>query len=460
MIIGRPVIYHIVDTFSRMILGVYVGVVGPSWGGAQLVLRNLLQDKREYCLAYGIDLDKYSNPALGYTGEDLFPLVAGLPEKFRVDNGEFRGQKPEGLVVCLGENVENMKPYCGDLKGTVEQSFNLSQKRGEYTELFTVQQSFKVRDERLGLGTDPRRWACLTMKEFTGLYLQIVLELNASIRHTYPLSKDMVKRKIPAIPVKLWQYGIEYLGGTLRKPPLQKVKLALLPRKACRTTREGIRFYKDQMYSCDFALRNGWFEKGNYQDVTLAYNPDDMNEVYLVHSERGTVDYIPCQLTPRCKELYSDTGQMDIEYLNRYKEEESFNIEYEQNQKSLVGDNIRETLKKAKKRLPKGGNKPKSWQGTQENRALEKEREKAEHREKRKTERKQAKSENTRHVAVEEDLPETPAPSSKAQVLPVGKPKQPVEKNPTAQADSQIEREADSIEDLCASLIAESMGNE
>ncbi|KCU94924.1 Tn7-like transposition protein B, partial [Pseudomonas syringae pv. actinidiae ICMP 9617] len=35
-LIGRPVLYVVVDTFSRMIVGVHVGLEGPSWNGASV----------------------------------------------------------------------------------------------------------------------------------------------------------------------------------------------------------------------------------------------------------------------------------------------------------------------------------------------------------------------------------------------------------------------------------------
>ncbi len=52
-IIGRPVIYFIVDVFSRMIVGMYVGLEGPSWAGSMMALSNAMSDKVKYCAEYG-----------------------------------------------------------------------------------------------------------------------------------------------------------------------------------------------------------------------------------------------------------------------------------------------------------------------------------------------------------------------------------------------------------------------
>lgn len=56
-IIGRPVVYAIVDIYSRIITGIYVGLEGPSWQGAMMALDNMVADKVEFCKQYGIDIN-------------------------------------------------------------------------------------------------------------------------------------------------------------------------------------------------------------------------------------------------------------------------------------------------------------------------------------------------------------------------------------------------------------------
>ena len=35
-IIGRPVVYGVIDVFSRLVTGIYIGLEGPSWVGAMM----------------------------------------------------------------------------------------------------------------------------------------------------------------------------------------------------------------------------------------------------------------------------------------------------------------------------------------------------------------------------------------------------------------------------------------
>lgn len=53
-IIGRPVIYVVIDASTREVTGLYVGLEGPSWIGAMMALTNAFTDKVQYCKEYGI----------------------------------------------------------------------------------------------------------------------------------------------------------------------------------------------------------------------------------------------------------------------------------------------------------------------------------------------------------------------------------------------------------------------
>ncbi|HLM45970.1 MAG TPA: hypothetical protein VK458_19020, partial [Myxococcaceae bacterium] len=61
-VIGRPVIYLVVDHFSRMIVGFYVGLEGPSWVGAMMALENAFTDKVQFCARYGIEISEEDWP--------------------------------------------------------------------------------------------------------------------------------------------------------------------------------------------------------------------------------------------------------------------------------------------------------------------------------------------------------------------------------------------------------------
>lgn len=99
--VGRPVIYAIIDVFSRLVTGIYVGLEGPSWLGAMMELDNMICDKVEFCKKYGIDIK-----------EEQWPC-RHLPEIIIADRGEFEGYSVGNLINNLDIKVENTPPYRG-----------------------------------------------------------------------------------------------------------------------------------------------------------------------------------------------------------------------------------------------------------------------------------------------------------------------------------------------------------
>lgn len=61
-IIGRPVIYVVIDVFSRVITGIYIGLEGPSWLGAMMALSNTTMDKVKFCADYDIKIEPKNCP--------------------------------------------------------------------------------------------------------------------------------------------------------------------------------------------------------------------------------------------------------------------------------------------------------------------------------------------------------------------------------------------------------------
>lgn len=95
LIIGRPVVYGVVDVYSRLLVGIYVGLEGPSWVGAMMALDNTVTNKVEFCKMYDIEINQAQWPA------------QHLPEIIIADRGEFEGYSVENLINNLNVKVEN-----------------------------------------------------------------------------------------------------------------------------------------------------------------------------------------------------------------------------------------------------------------------------------------------------------------------------------------------------------------
>ena len=111
---GRPVLYLVVDVYSTMIVGMYLGFDGPNWQGVSQALANACLDKVEFAKRFGVLLDENDWPA------------KHVPIELAIDNGpEYRKTFIDALLNArIGiEDVAFMAIYRGDAKGVVERKF-------------------------------------------------------------------------------------------------------------------------------------------------------------------------------------------------------------------------------------------------------------------------------------------------------------------------------------------------
>lgn len=304
-IIGRPIIYVVIDVFSRMVTGLYVGLEGPSWLGAMMALANTTADKVKYCAQYGIEIEP-----------DEW-VSSHLPQKLTSDRGELEGVMPTNLISALSVDVETEPPYRADWKGVVEQQFRLLNLRSIRWIPGAVQARMKERGER-----DYRLDAKLTLSEFTKIMIHSVLyHNNGHYMNWYDRNEFLVKDDIEPIPRELWNWGIENRTGRLKKVNEDIVKLNLLNQGTATVTSSGILF-KGMSYSCEMALQEQWFPKARVKGswkVPVCYDPRTTNEIYL-WLERGR-KFETCLLLER-----------EERYLNRRFEEVEDLLEIEKHQ--------------------------------------------------------------------------------------------------------------------------------
>lgn len=264
-IVGRPTIYLVSDVFSRMIVGMYVGLENPSWVGAMSAIANTASDKVAYCEQYGIEISHENWPCIY------------LPSVILGDRAELLSLDSNRLVTELGLTVENSAPYRADWKGIIERRFKTIQMDFQpYVDGY-VHKDFKTRT-----GRDYRLDAKWDLQQFTRIMIMLVIKHNTTHRiRGYDFDQDMVQDDLPAIALDLWSWGIRHRSGLLKQRDESEVKLALMPQGKGLVTRRGILF-KNCYYSCDLAVKDGWFVRAKDKSwyVTLSYDPRDMTHVY------------------------------------------------------------------------------------------------------------------------------------------------------------------------------------
>lgn len=303
-IIGRPVIYGVIDVFSRMIVGVYVGLEGPSWLGAMMALANIVQDKTKYCSEYGFAI-----------AEEQWPCRY-MPSAFLGDRGELLQANFDSLLSTLRIRGENAPAYRGDLKGIVERFFRTVQDEFRPNVPGAVQRDFQERGAK-----DYRLNAKLDLHQFTKIILAIVVEHNnKKVLTRYVRDRQMIEDEVKPIPIELWNWGVKNRSGALRWVEETVVKLNLLPKDTALITARGILFQK-MHYSCETALKERWFEKarqkGNWK-IEVSYDPRLVNPIYIRNEDGRT--YEVCRLVER-DVRFDGMSLFEVDDLFRYEGE-------------------------------------------------------------------------------------------------------------------------------------------
>jgi hypothetical protein len=280
-IASRPVLYIVIDVFSRMIVGLYLGFEGPSWVGALMAIANAVSDKVAYCHQFGIDINDADWPC------------HHLPDILLGDRGEMLSSSVEALVKNFHVRVENAAPYRTGWEGIVERRFRLIPAAfKDYT------LGYIARDCRERGAPDHRLDGKLDIDELTVIIIECIRYYNNKhVIHNYERDRQMIADGVKPIPIELWEWGVARRTGLQRSFQPELVKLSLLPSDDAVVTPKGIRFY-GCYYTFPKAISEHWFKRARQKrnwKVRISYDPRSLDEIYLHGAGRG--EFFPCSLT-------------------------------------------------------------------------------------------------------------------------------------------------------------------
>lgn len=334
-IVGRPTMYFLMDSFTRIVMGMHITLESPSWSSATMCILNSMEDKVEFCAKYGIQISKEDWPC------------HHIPRALVGDRGEMESVSADLLVNQLNMRIENMPPYRGDLKGIIEQHFHLIDvdmaelpgKMGkDYGERCTE-------DYRLG--------ARLTLNEFIAIIIHLVLLYNNyHYMELYGKTMQMRQMSIKPIPREIWNFGMKYLAGTQRAISKATVRYALLPSGKASITSNGILF-RGLYYGCDLGFQEHWFDSARVEGreaISISYDPRDGSCIYFKPS--SDTEPVECYLLDSNK----ISGQFSTEELEQMQQAEHEEREVyrstEDYQSILTKEKIQEIVDKAESAFP------------------------------------------------------------------------------------------------------------
>lgn len=330
-IIGRPVVYVVIDVFTRLIVGVNIGIEGPSWVGAMMALDNVVQDKVEFCEKYGINIKVEQWPN------------SYLPETILADRGEFEGYNVENLINNLNIRIENAPPYRADLKGIVERHFKTMNGKIKHMTPGAIQKQFRERGDR-----DYRLDAILDINEFASIIIYEIIHHNNSLIKGYPREQGLISDEILSIPVELWKWGLKNRRCAFKIKDRDVIRLNLMCKGEAAIRREGIKLNSKLYYSCQEALQNYWFVNRVGEKIKIVYDPRDTNYIYIP-TKNGN-EFIKCSLLERCF-AYKNVPLEEVIFQNELESELIENNKDNQNRVDVdYVANSEQVIERAKKK--------------------------------------------------------------------------------------------------------------
>ena len=236
--IGRPVIYTMVDAYSRLITGVYVGLEGGQYA-LRLLLQNTFTYKVSFCHQHGIDIDPQDWPS------------HHLPTKIMTDRGsEFVAGTLENLCESYHIEIENLPAYRPDLKGVVEKLFDLIQ--SAYKPLLKGKGVIESDTQERG-APDYRRQGTLDLEQFTAVVLRCVLFYNAkSVQAGFTRTPAMIEANTPPLAASIWSFCEAQDDCPVHEATDKKLLYTLLPRAEGKITQRGLEIFGLRFSNCTF----------------------------------------------------------------------------------------------------------------------------------------------------------------------------------------------------------------
>lgn len=240
-IIGRPIVYIIVDIWSTDVVGFYVCLRPPSWRAAKAALFSTFADPKLIAELWG------------YEHRLVLEPVPTAPFTMWCDRGEYLSAGARETSLRLGFNTAINPAYRPDLKGMVEVLHRIT-KDTQFSEF--VPGAINARRRELELRPDAKESA-LTLREYVQYLHMVFTQYNGHARREGRNFAELIASGLPATPAGLWRFGHEVGLGFRRHIPHDQLVAGLLEPKTLVARRDG-NFVESLQYEGDLAIEEQW----------------------------------------------------------------------------------------------------------------------------------------------------------------------------------------------------------
>lgn len=305
--IGTATVYYVIDAFSIMIIGFYIGLDNPSKKTACSALLSCIEDKAEIAKRAGVNVSY----------DDFFVNI--LPKNLTSDRGELVGELGDRIVSQLGVNVETAASYRGDMKGIVEKAFDVTEK-----DLLGIIPNYTIKDWKKITRGDIRndQYPILTINDLRTILLKHIKKHNMSAMKSYPMTKEMIADQINPTPNNIWKWGVKNLGCDGVRPNLDYARYVLTEEKTAAITPRGIEF-RGLNYTTEIKDEeiNGWFVNARANGrKKIKIHMDERNISTILVKIEGSNEILTFVQTSRTRRQFGDITFFEYQQYTTLKE--------------------------------------------------------------------------------------------------------------------------------------------
>lgn len=240
-IVGRPIVYIIVDFWSTAVVGFYVCLTGPSWATAKVSLFN------------AVCSPELLGELWGYQPILCLEPHPTLPATLLCDRGEYlsKGAFQTGMNLML--DMSYAPPYRPDLKGLVEVLHRIKKD----AQFLFVPGAMDYRRKEYDLKQSNAAASALTVRQYVQ-YLQILFSIyNLTADRSNRLDARMIADGAIGSPAGLWRWGHEVGIGFRRDMLATDLISELLPNATGRVVIRSVQFARSD-YTCEQMRKDQW----------------------------------------------------------------------------------------------------------------------------------------------------------------------------------------------------------
>lgn len=276
-IVGRPIVYIIVDIWSTAIVGFHVCLTGPSWNTAKISLFNSVADPALLGELWGYQ------PILSLSP---FPSMC---YQLMCDRGEYLSKAASLTAIELIPCVAYAPPYRPDLKGLVEVLHRIEKD----AQFMFVPGAMDARRAEFDLRKSHPDESAMTVPEYVQ-YLHLIFgQYNLTADRSHRVDAHMSAAGVFPSPAGLWRWGHEKGVGFQRAIPQADFISMLLPSATARVGRSSI-VYAGNDYYCPTIQAEEWTTTarnfGSWQ-IPIRHYPGPVGRIWTPNTNgKGLLD--------------------------------------------------------------------------------------------------------------------------------------------------------------------------